>query len=156
MLQYDGLEATDENLQQFREDAASEGYATLAEVFKDLRQKMDYHKAEESRVRKFFDALSTQVIPEKLAEDGMQGIKLADGAGRIELRPNAYCSIKAGQGQALQNWLNENEFGDIIKETVNASTLKSFVKTQIENGELTPPESIVNYQPYVRATIVKG
>lgn len=156
MIRYDESEATPAVIDEFREEAFQLGYSDLASMIKDIKAKMEYHNSEQSRYRKFFDALTTQVVPEKMAEDDMQGVKLSNGQGRIELRPNAFCSVAAGQGAALQDWLKENGYEDIIKETVNASTLKSFVKDLIASGQDTPPEEIVNYTPYVRATVVKS
>lgn len=128
-------------------------YKELADEFKRLQDEKDELKRKTATITAAFDLLTTEVIPEKLMEDGFKHVALADG-GRIEIRPQAYCSTRAGQREALFNWLQEHEFDDLITEVVNPSTLKSFIKEQMDQGNPVPGDEIINYQPFLRATVV--
>jgi len=128
-------------------------YPELADAIYNLnKEKVEYENKIKS-LNVFLDVIQIEIIPDRLAEDGMRGVPLADGS-RIELRPNAYCSTRKDMKQALFNWLSEHDFDDLITEVVNPSTLKSFIKEQLEEGNPVPPDEIVSYQPYTKAVLV--
>lgn len=130
-------------------------YKDLALEFQALKQIKADAKLEAALVEEKFDALTKQVIPDKMTEEGIKTIAI-DGVGRLQLSAQAYCSTKAGMKDALFDWLIENDFKDLITDVVNASTLKAFIKEQLNLGEKVPPDEIINYDPYLRASVVKG
>lgn len=130
-------------------------YKDLAIEFQALKQIKADAKLEAAAVEEKFDALTKQVIPDKMTEEGIKTIAI-DGVGRLQLSAQAYCSTKAGMKDALFDWLIENDFKDLITDVVNASTLKAFIKEQLNLGEKVPPDEIINYDPYLRASVVKG
>lgn len=134
-------------------DYTAMNYNELAAALVELKdQKEDYAK----RVKYLnsqIDKITIEVLPDKLAEDGFRSVNLANG-GQIKLSPQAYCSTRAGQKDALFSWMMDHGFEDLITEVINASTLKAFVKEQTEQGNPVPPDEIVNYQPYTRASVV--
>jgi hypothetical protein len=140
-------------MDDLRKRYESMSYAQLANEFDQLKAAQDHLKQEAAEVKRTFDFLTTEILPERMAEDGFRNLSLADG-GRIELRAQAYCSTRAGAKQKLFEWLIENDFEDLITEVVNPGTLKSFINEQLEKGNPIPDDEIVNYQPYTRATIV--
>jgi hypothetical protein len=98
--------------------------------------------------------MNVEVIPDQMAEQGLRGVPLADG-GRFELRSKAFCSVRMGKKPELESWLVSVDAADLIQPTVNASTLKSFCKSRLDQGEELP-EDIINYQPFLEATLIKG
>lgn len=99
------------------------------------------------------DELRKRRIPEKMHElglirpDGRGNFTHTSGA-RVHLKIDTFASIRrtndAGQATdehelALWQWLRESGHGDLIKETVNPMTLKSFCKERLEDGEPLPP-----------------
>jgi hypothetical protein len=130
-------------------------YAELAGEFRDLTARKKDLKDRLAQIEKQYDALTIRVLPDKMAEDGFKNVTL-EGVGRFQASTQAYCSTRAGQKEALFQWLQDNGFEDLITEVVNPSTLKSFVKECRDAGRPAPPDEIVNYEPYTRVTLVKS
>lgn len=63
------------------------------------------------------DKISSEVIPNLLAEQGLSSLKLADGSS-VDIRKSYNCTIKKDQMELAYNWLRENGLGDIIKNEV--------------------------------------
>ena len=68
-------------------------------------------------VKEQADKISSEVIPNLLAEQGLSSLKLADGSS-IDVRKSYNCTIKKDQMELAYNWLRENGLGDIIKNEV--------------------------------------
>jgi hypothetical protein len=130
------------------------GWPEMAETIRGLQSKKAGLQDQIKNINERLKVMCIDVIPDKMAQDGLRGVPLADG-GRIELRSKAYCSVRAGQKPALESWLVEIDAEDLIQPTVNASTLKAFVKERLDRGDEIP-EEIINYQPFVEATLIKG
>jgi hypothetical protein len=125
-----------------------------AQTIRQLRAKKADYEDKIKNINERLKIMCIEVVPDKMAEQGLAGVPLADG-GRIELRPKAYCSVRAGKKPDLEDWLHTVEAADLIQPTVNASTLKAFCKERLSHGEEIP-EDIINYQPFVEATLIKG
>jgi len=63
------------------------------------------------------DKISSEIIPELLAEQGLASLKLADGSG-VEVKKTYSCTVKKDSVESAYNWLRENELGDLIKNEV--------------------------------------
>ena len=125
----------------------------LADKVYELRNLKADLKKRQTEIQKQLEVVCREVIPDRMAEEGLRGIPLTDGS-RLELRSYAFCSVKAGQKENLFNWLSDHDHGDLISEVVNPSTLKAFIKEQLEAGNEVPPDDVVSYDPYVEATLV--
>lgn len=136
------------------EEFSCMGYPELGSAIKTLQAEKKVLKDQIGRLERKYDTITIEIVPDKLAEDGLRGAPLADGS-RIQLSTQAYCSTRAGMKQALFDWMIAHDFEELITEVVNPSTLKAFIKEQREAGNETPDDTIVNYQPYSRATVVK-
>jgi len=68
-------------------------------------------------VKEQADKISSEVIPNLLAEQGLSSLKLADGSS-VDVRKSYNCTIKKDQMELAYNWLRENGLGDIIKNEV--------------------------------------
>jgi hypothetical protein len=94
---------------------------------KDLEDKIKYKKERA-------DKISSEVIPNLLAEQGLSSLKLADGSS-IDIRKSYNCTIKKDQMELAYNWLRENGLGDIIKNEV---------AVQFGKGEDNKAEQLLN------------
>jgi hypothetical protein len=140
-----------EELTEFCESA---NWADIADRLFQLKQQQAKLDSEAKTIKTEIEFVCRDLIPDKMAEQGMRGVPLEDGS-RIELRNKAFCSVKADKREALFEWLQQNDFESLITEVVNPSTLKAFVKEQREAvGGLVPPDDIVSYLPFVEATLV--
>ena len=63
------------------------------------------------------DKISSEIIPNLLAEQGLASLKLADGSS-VDVKKSYNCTIKKDQMELAYNWLRENGLGDIIKNEV--------------------------------------
>jgi phage terminase small subunit len=59
------------------------------------------------------DKISSEIIPNMLAEQGLSSLKLADGSS-IDVKKSYNCTIKKDQMELAYNWLRENGLGDIM------------------------------------------
>ena len=83
--------------------AHEEEIIRLEEQVKDIKQKAD--------------KISSEVIPELLAEQGLSSLKLADGSG-VEVKKTYSCTVKKDSMELAYKWLRENGLGDLIKNEV--------------------------------------
>ena len=64
------------------------------------------------------DKISSEVIPNLLAEQGLSSLKLADGSG-VEVKKSYSCTVKKDAMESAYTWLRENELGDLIKNEIS-------------------------------------
>jgi len=111
-------------------------------------------EAELSDLKNSYDFIRFVLMPKAIEEAGLSSpVKIA-GVGRISLSSDAYVSVVPGQKDALYGWMEEHGLGDLIKPTLNASTLKAQVISLMLSGE-DYPEDFVKVTPFVRASILK-
>ena len=129
------------------------GLKDLAIEFKRLKDQYDAEKAISSHTYAEFELLRKKVLPEVMDEQGFQTVKI-EGVGRIQI--GFQVSAKQVDKEALFQWMKENGHPDLIAEVINASTLGSFIKTQIAQGDPIPDDSIVDFSSYEVASVVKA
>lgn len=127
--------------------------AEVAAFQRDARADADAAKAAATQAKSWYDFISIFVLPKKMEEAGIESAKF-EGIGRVSLRGDMQCSTKSGMSVELMVWLEEHDHEDLIKPGVNSSTLKAFVKEQLEAGNPIPDE-FLNLYPYTRAVITK-
>ena len=92
-------------------------------------------------------------IPELMEEMGMSTAKF-NGIGRVQLSHQASCKQK--DFNALTEWMKKHGHEDLIKETINSSSLNAFIKAQIAAGEEIPSDDIIEFKPYTVGSVVKA
>jgi hypothetical protein len=117
-----------------------------------IRAELDQLKEKSTSLQKEYDALRLNIIPEKMDEQDITNITI-EGVGRLGLTSDVYASID-DQEKAF-TWLRENRRGDIIKETINSSSLKATIKEIIKNGREIIPPGLFKITPFTRASITK-
>ena len=127
----------------------------LAERFRDLKNELEDRKAETSILQKEFDLIRKELLPTKIEDSGLDTPVNLKGIGRISIRQELYTSIVADKKDEAYAWLEESGNDGLIKSTVNASTLKAFIKEQMQLGEEIP-DDLFNVTPYEMATLTKG
>jgi hypothetical protein len=114
----------------------------LARYFVKVRQIKDRLEAAVKPFDAFYEELAKVRIPQVFDREGVPSITLDEGF-RVTVSHKLHASIKAGQKELAHQWLKDNGLGDIVSETVNASTLAGVARTMAEeNQEL--PESLFN------------
>jgi len=149
-------------------------YKDLAARMIELRDAAKKAEREKITLDAEHDIIRLRVVPLRFAEDGMTSMNI-DGVGRLGLTKDAYCTQVKGVQEEFFQWLRDNDFGDLIKDTVNPSSLKSLVKElQTESAESVAEFSVgdddaddktkfdeitekyVNFTPFMRASVTKS
>ena len=107
-----------------------------------------------TELQKRFDYLRYVLVPDKMEEEGIKTIAY-DGIGRISITHDIRCSTPAANKEQMHQWLKDMDCADLIKPTVNASSLKALVKELIADGE-TLPEDMLTISPFARASITRS
>ena len=96
--------------------------ATECQKLKNLQD--DIARAEEhvDNLKKLADDISSRIIPELLAEQGLSSLKLADGSS-VTVKREYRCTLPKDdiRREEAYKWLRENGLGDIIKNNVSVT-----------------------------------
>ena len=104
--------------------------------FDFLRQTIEADEAPLKAKKALLESLKTNTIPQQMEDEGIETVRV-EGIGTAYLTTTAKASIQTGQKEAAFEWLRENDLGDLITETANASTLSASFTEAIKEG--TPP-----------------
>lgn len=126
----------------------------LASHLRDLKSLKDEVKALHTAIGDEYDFLSTNVLPERMEDEGIETLKIKD-VGRLQSASDIRCNVPAANREALQEWLIEAGFDSMVKPDINSSTLKAFVKECIADGK-PYPQDLLKVTPFTRATVVKA
>lgn len=126
----------------------------IVRAMAELRAQKDELEEKLKLINVEYDYIRLQRLPEKMDEEGIQGLKV-DGVGRVSLRGDIYVSVLADNREVFHTWLRDTNRGDLIKDTVNASTLKASVKEWIKRGEEIP-EELIKVTPFTMSVITKS
>jgi hypothetical protein len=116
----------------------------------DLEDKLKELNAE-------YDVLRIDLIPVRMEDDGINNVRYAD-IGQVVVQGDLY--VKVIDKEKLFGWFRKSKLGDLIQETVNASTLKAFIKRRIKEGKPYPDkigdDPVLKITPFSRASINKS
>jgi len=85
----------------------------LAELENGISNLEEQLKAQKEKA----DKISSEIIPNLLAEQGLSSLKLADGSG-VDVRKTYSCTVKKDSVESAYTWLRNNGLGDLIKNEV--------------------------------------
>ena len=86
-------------------------------MLQDLEDKISNAEDNVKKLKEEADKISSEIIPNLLAEQGLSSLKLADGSG-VEVKKSYSCTVKKDNIESAYKWLRENGLGDIIKNEV--------------------------------------
>ena len=113
------------------------GIAEACEVFRGLKELNDKYSETGKLLSAAIEVLKHNIIPEKFESSKVSSFTTTTGYRvGISMLTRASMTDKEGGKQ----WLRDNGLGDLITETVNASTLSATAKSLLEEGgkELDP------------------
>ncbi|AXH72313.1 MAG: hypothetical protein [Caudoviricetes sp.] len=134
------------------EFAKSNDLAAVGTLLRDLKTVHEALEKVKSHVGVVYDYYRTVTVPAKMDDEGVETVKIS-GVGRMGLTSdlNVSCPDKT---EAFK-WLEEIGSGDLIQDTVNASSLKAMLKRRLQSGEEIP-DTIYVIKPFTRASITKS
>ena len=100
----------------------------------NMKERIDYKKEQLKELNKAYDKMRLEEIPNLMDDEGIEKVSV-EGVGTLYLTSDVYASIPAPSRDGAFEWLRDHGYGDLVKETVNSSTLKAFVKGVFERGE---------------------
>lgn len=150
----DDNEFEDVSMVNARKDEARKIYEgkslhDLVSSMKLMRAKKDALDEELKIINAHYDLLRIELIPAAMEEEGVERVTY-EGIGRVSLTGDIYARVTDKHG--LMEWLSDAGFGDLIQPTVNAGTLKAFIKKRIKDN-LGVPSDFVGVTPFTRASI---
>lgn len=125
----------------------------LATRMQELRIILDEASAKKTTIQKEYDHIRLNAIPPMMDDQDISTVTF-DDVGRVTLTSDIYATIPGEQKEAAWEWLRNNDHGDMIRETINAGTLKAALKSIIKKGEQLP-EMLFKVTPFSRASITK-
>lgn len=106
----------------------------LREQKKDLEERVKVLNAE-------IDALDAKLVQAMIDQETQS----FNRSGKLfYLKTVTRASAKAGEQERLYQWLKDNGYGDLVKETVNAQTLTGFAKELMEENDDELPGDLVD------------
>lgn len=116
----------------------AKGYVVLHRIQSRLEDVM-------TNLNKVFELYKNKYLPEALDAASLSNVPLKEGF-RVGVSTRTWASIPKDKRSEAYAWLRSNNLGDLIVETVNASTLSATAKSLMEeNREL--PEGLFKVTP---------
>jgi hypothetical protein len=151
-----GLESLKDEypIEHFKDDTEGMTVANIARLQKQLSGLLERAGQIKTHLQKCYDFVRYSRIPEIMDIEDLESVRI-EGVGRLYLTSDYNVSTRAGRKQEAMEWLIENGFGDIVQETVNASTLKAIIKKEVIAKGKEVPEDLFNVAPFTRSQITK-
>ena len=111
------LDDLEDDQQQLIEKTDIQTLASFCQELAGIENDIDSLEQQLKAKKEAADKISSEVIPNLLAEQGLSSLKLADGSG-VEVRKSYSCTVKKDSVESAYNWLRENGLGDLIKNEV--------------------------------------
>ena len=111
------LDDLEDDQQQLIEKTDIQTLASFCQELAGIENDIDSLEQQLKAKKEVADKISSEVIPNLLAEQGLSSLKLADGSG-VEVRKSYSCTVKKDSVESAYNWLRENGLGDLIKNEV--------------------------------------
>ncbi len=143
----------DTHKQEARDKYKGLSVRELAEEMTKIAKIKDEVEAKLSKVNAYYDVVRLELLPSKMEDDGVESVKL-EGIGRLSLTGDMY--VKVTDKLGLKAWLAKMKKKDLMQETINASTLKAFLKDRMKKQQPVPDEQVVKITPFTRASITKS
>lgn len=132
-----------------------------AQQFAHMKRLLDELEEYRKRLSKQVEYLKAVIIPEAFEKEGISSFTTQDGF-RVTVSQVARATIPAEHRHDAYKWLQDNGFGHIITETVNAGTLSALAKSLLQGDDPDSPvaelpENLfkVNILPQVSVTKVR-
>lgn len=142
-----------EATEEYKASLRGKGIAELAKEMVELQAEHADIKKQAADVWAKVDHLRLVVLPALMEDMGATSMKI-DGVGRLAIQPQLSC--KTVNQDALREWLVAHGGGALIKDTVNSSSLKSFINHQLVDGKEIPGGDVLELKAYDLVSITKG
>ena len=127
---------------------------TLVRQMDQLKRRIDDLDSKKKALQKDYDRIRNQTLPDMMDDSELSSVPVK-GLGQAIIFP--MFSVKTTDRYSLHKWLQDNDHGDLIVPTVNSSTLTSFIKEQVKEGniELADVATFLEVNAWSQARIVR-
>lgn len=129
-------------------DTPLQDIARMMKTIQNLHESLD---ASKGRIGVLFDNIRTVHLPERMDEDDITNFRV-EGLGTVSLTSDL--RVKVLDKDREFEWLEEIGSGDLITNTVNASSLKALLRRKIAAGEEIPAD-VFEVSAFTRASVTK-
>ena len=132
------------------------GELTLDELAKVYVEVKSLHAALDQIVKSWYhfkEYFNKRLLPEKLEDMGLDKASIPSIGYTVYPLHKYSASMK--DRDAGMDWLRSHEGKDLIKETVNAQTLTSFLRSRMEDEGIDPPDDLFNFNSYTITGMTK-
>lgn len=122
----------------------------LVEQYLILKKQKDSMNKELKDINKALE-LTIITVCKRLEDEDKQSTAKYEGLGCLQaMPPKIRASIRKPDQESVFETICNLGRGDIIKQSIHPSTLSTFVKEFIENGEPVPDGIVTYFQPNVK------
>lgn len=122
----------------------------LVVKLRDARNRRDELEESLKAAKAEYDKLEAALI-EAMTANGQEATARYEGLGYVRMmKPRLYASFRKENEGSVFKFLEDSGRSDLIKPTVNASSLSSFVSELVEGGKEVPPVVSYYLKPSVR------
>lgn len=134
----DILSASTGLAEQFDHQKGTMGAARMADVYSAIKTLNDTVEERVKILKGLVERIKTAVLPETFEREGVTTVTTESGY-RVTVSSVMRASLGEDKQAAMQ-WLRDNELGELIIETVNASTLSAAAKQMLLEGKELDPD----------------
>lgn len=132
-------------------------------AFRAIRDVVEYMDEANKYLAAVGEDLKKKYLPEAYENEDISTLTGIEG-DRVTVSQKVYASVIAEKRPQAYDWLrsqkdadgNDRHFGDIIVETINASTLSAFAKKLLEEENLELPEEFFRVHSEGAASLTRG
>jgi len=128
------VEDLEDDQQQLIEKTDIQTLAAFCKELQGIENDIDSLDQQLKAKKEAADKISSEIIPNLLAEQGLASLKLADGSG-VDVKKFYSCTVKKDSVESAYTWLRNNGLGDLIKNEV---------AVQFGKGEDNKAEQLLN------------
>jgi hypothetical protein len=154
-MAYEGRSNNEINelIPMFKDQYSNHNLPALAEEMVRLKAELEEARAVATALQKEFDYLRIRLVPDKMIDFGTTSMNIK-GVGRLTISGDMWAGIQKGMTLEMHQWLKNNGAEDLIKDSVNPSTMKAYIKEQHAAGVNLPPE-LFRIDAFTRASVTK-
>lgn len=112
------------------------------EVFNQLNKELEEITEKKTEIQNRYDFVRRAIIPRLMEDKDITSAKFSNIGRGVRIQDEFFVSSREDQREALYQWLVDHGEADMIKPTVNSSTLKAFVSRAMKEGKEYPADHV--------------
>lgn len=110
------------------------------EVMNKLGDELERCREVATGLQKSYDFLRRVIVPRRFEELNLTSSKFTNINRGVRIQDELFVSVAEGQQSSVQEWFVDHGEADMIKQTINPSTLKAYVSRVLKEGGEYPSD----------------